>query len=187
MSDVHEEEQGTGFALPDSNGGIPERQSIADRLRQKAKDSAMDKTHDIDIPGYGGELFCRYRLLTTDELDEIVRYNRENSPRQDQLKNSVLDNLIKACDEFYIREGKIETPLSQHEAYEGPHDIPVRYDSNLAEFLDITKDLGMTPSARGVVQAVFGFNDIAINAHGAQLSQWMMKGEAGVAALLGGP
>jgi len=169
---------------PDLNGSEP--QSITERLRQQRRDSAENKFHDFDIPGFNGELFCRYRLIDGKELDAVgVKIRTEFRNRGDRVFYSTCDNLILACEEFWVRDGGKEIPLREVEEYTGPRDIPIRYDQNLAEALDFTSELSDPPTARSVVLALFGGNDLAVTAHGARVVQWMMKAGTEVDMLLG--
>ena len=158
--------------------------SIVGRLRRAAQEAAEDKYTDIDIPGYGGELFCRYRLLSSFEIDQIVKRSRNSSGRSEQLMNNVLDNVITACEELCLRENGEDIPLRQHPEYDGDRDIPVRYDGNLARFVML--EIEGPPSARKVVLALFGNNDIAVSHHAAILSRWMMRSSSEIDELLGG-
>lgn len=183
LSDVPGVPAESMFARDDDEVRPLGKESITSRLRKAAQEAADDKTTDIDIPGYNGELFCRYRLLTGEELDNIVKKNREDSPRSEQLRNVTLDNLITSCQEFWLREEGKEIPIRQHPEYDGDRDVAVRYDASLAGFLACNL---REPSARQVVLAVFGNNDIAVSAHAARVSTWMMKGGNELAGLLGG-
>lgn len=161
--------------------------SIADRLRSQRDKAAKETTYDIDIPDYGGELFCRYRLLSGDENEAIIaKVRQEARNRNDQGRLMALDNLIEACEEFYLREKGTVTPLREHSTYTGDKQVPVRYDANLAEYLRFDKELPDPPTARSVVLALFVGNELAVTAHAALLGNWMVKGNSDLAQMLGG-
>lgn len=149
--------------------------SIRDVLVAKREHNAAHRTTDLDIPGYEGKLFCRYKLLDSKRLnnigDRVMKTMRENDER---ALAGALDTLIAACEEFYVRyEGK-EFPLREVIGQEEP----VRYDSALATFLKFDGELPETPTARSVALALFLNNEIAIAAHNHALSRWMMGNEA---------
>jgi len=162
-------------------------ESLADRLRRSRKQVAANKTHDEDIPGYEGALFCRYRLMSGDELDDILKKARQRTKNRAEINLIVtLDNIIESCEEFYVREGGKEIPLREHETYKGPRDFPVKYDANLAEYLQFANELPDPPTARSVVLGLFGGNDVAASTHGAKISRWMMQGGSELDMMLGG-
>jgi len=174
----------TESAIPNIDDEEPK--SFMDRMRRQRKAVADEEFHDLDLPGYHGELFCRYRLLDSTELNEINRKVRARiRNRNEQILAITLDNLIEACDEIWARDNGREMPLREHEDFQGNRDMPVKYDLAFAQFLNFASELGDSPSARGVLLAVFGGNDIAVQAHGAQLARWMMKMGTEVDELLG--
>ena len=160
-------------------------ESISDRLRRQRKVISEQKTTDVDIPGYNGDLFCRYKLLDGTDLDRIIRKARTNTHnRGEQMLAATLDNIITSCVEFYLRDDGKEFPMREHPDVE--QDIPVKYDEVLAEFLGFKSELPEPATARSVLLGVFGGNDIAVSAHGAVLARWMMRGGVEVDELLGG-
>jgi hypothetical protein len=182
MSDVVENgtESPTEMEIPDH------APTFRDRVKQQREEVAADKWHDIDVPGYNGDLFVRYRLLSGDDIDEINQRVRQTvKGRSEQLLAVTLDNLIAACDEVWVRDEGRELPLREHETYTGPHDLPVKFDAALADYLEFTNELPDPPTARSVLLALFGGNDLAISAHGARLIQWMMKAGRDMDMLLG--
>lgn len=159
--------------------------SIRDALVAKREHNAAHRTTDLDIPGYEGKLFCRYKLLDSKRLnsigDRVMKTMRENDER---ALAGALDTLIAACDEFYVRYEGREIPLREVIGQEEQ----VRYDSALATFLKFEGELPETPTARSVAMALFLNNEIAIAAHNHSLSRWMMGNEAEVdAEFLGDP
>lgn len=187
MNNVNNELDG----IIDTNDPLREREltdtkeSIAGRLRKQRQAAAENKFHDIDIPGYNGELFCRYRILGGEEVDAIVKKVRqETNNRSEQVLASTLDNIITACDEFWLRDEGKEIPLKKHPDVDS--ELPVRYDATLAEFLQFSDELPDPPTARSVVLGLFVGNDLAVSAHGAILVQWMMSGGVELDMMLGG-
>lgn len=170
-----------------NNDALPtDQESLKDRLRRQRQEQAENKFHDLDIPGYNGEMFIRYRLLESTELDSISqKVRQETRNRSDRVLLSALDSLIMSCEEVWVRENGKEIPLRQYEEYEGSKEVPVRFNIELAEFLAFTDMLPDPPTARSVVLAMFGGNDIAAQAHSAANAQWMMRAGAEVDMLLG--
>jgi hypothetical protein len=159
----------------DDDGLDGQSPSIGERLRRKRTLIAEQKTHDIDIPGYEGELFCRYRLISGPDVDKIVKRVRATVQDKSQRQTvAIQDTLIEACEEFWLREDGREYPLREHPDVAN-HDIPVKYDGKLAEFLAFADELSERRGAREVVLGLFGGNDLAMAAHGTRLSQWMTR------------
>jgi hypothetical protein len=161
----------------------PVDESITERLKRQHKEESQRKTVDLDIPGFDGGLFCRYRLMTSDELEAIVRRVRQSTRnRSDQITTATMDNLIGACEEFFVRDNGQDIPLSQVIG----KDTPVQYDMDLAKTMDFADRLPDPPTARSILLELFAGNDIAMQAHGARLSQWMMRAGRDMDELLGG-
>jgi hypothetical protein len=185
MSDVFDEaiEQ-----MADVDGEPQPRGSLIDQLRRDHEAIREETTHDIDIPGMHGRLFCRYRVLDSRELDANVRKVRDTIPdRAQRLITVTLDNLIQACVEFYVRtdDGE-EVPVREYKEYEGDRSLPVRYDENLADFLLLKRYMDEPYTSRGVVLALFGNNELAASSHAADLIRWMMRSPEDVEQFLGG-
>jgi hypothetical protein len=152
----------------------PKQESVIDRLRNKRREVAEDHFKDIDVPGYSGELFCRYNLLESKDLrsiGELIRKTIRN--REEQAIAAGCDTLIKACQEFWVRDNGREIPVK--ELLDPPRpDFPVRYDIYLAEFLGYKEHLPDPPTPRSVVLGLFGGNEISMATHNADLARWMM-------------
>jgi hypothetical protein len=166
---------------------LPEEESLVSRLRKQRKEIAEQTFHDLDLPGYNGEIFVRYRLLDGTEIDAIRQKIRKTvRGRSEQVLAATLDNLITACDEVWVRDEGKEIPLREHKDFTGNRDMPVKFDSQLAEFLQFSTELPDPPTARSVVLALFGGNDLAVSMHGAFLMRWMMNSSSELDELLGG-
>ena len=150
-----------------------QEESITERLRKARQAVADQHSIDLDIPGYSGELFCKYRLLDSRDLksisDQITKTIRD---REEQVLAAGCDTLIRACDEFWVRDRGREIPV--RELLDSPRELPVRYDFQLAEFLGYAKFLPEPPTARSVVMGLFGGNEIALAAHNADFARWNM-------------
>lgn len=183
-ADVPEREPLTPLDEVVSDNGFKE-ESVQERLQKARTRVAENHTRDIDIPGYNGELFCRYRLLESKDLksisDHIVQTIRD---REEQMIAAACDTLIKACDEFWVRDSGREIPV--RELLDPPRpDFPVRYDVYLADFLGYKDTLGDPPFNRSVVLGLFGGNDIAVAAHVNSFSAWNMGRSSELDMILG--
>jgi hypothetical protein len=151
----------------------PQEESVSDRLRRARQTVAEQTTIDLDIPGYNGELFCKYRLLGSNDLksisDHIVQTIRN---QEERMIAAACDVLIRACDEFWVRDKGREIPV--REVIDPPREFPVRFDMQLAEFLGYAEVLPDPPTARSAVLGLFGNNEIALAAHNSDLARWTM-------------
>lgn len=152
----------------------PGGSSVMDLLRHRRQLRAQEITHDIDIPGYGGDLFARYHLIDGKQLNAIASriQKTERDPAGRNLLASV-DVMVAACDGLYARDRGVERGL--HEIL--GEETPVRYDVRLAQFLGFEGELGDAPTARGVVLALFNGNDLAVMSHSSRLQRWTMGAE----------
>lgn len=146
---------------------VADDSSLMGRLRARREEQAANKTIDLPIPGYGGELVCRYRLLDPlTDGKEIGRNVRKQFPKdeEDRLYYSNLDTIVKACDSFHVRLESGDLVLLDPDN-EGPMDYG---DQRLHAFLGFAAE-----SAREAVEQVFAGNRVAVNVHAQQLQLWM--------------
>lgn len=165
------------IAVEDGGAELNLSPSIRDALVAQREHNASHRTHDIDVPGYDGKLFCRYKLLDSKRLNGIgERVMKTIREKEERALAGALDTLIAACDEFFVRYNGEEIALSEVIGQEEP----VRYDVALATFLKFEGELPETPTARSVALALFLNNEVAIAAHNHLLSRWMMGNESEV-------
>ena len=109
--------------------------SVLDNLKRKRNKIAQDRHLDLDIPGYDGEIFARYKPVDWDRLKSIAEKAENSSSRRKEL-NAQADTIATACDTLFIRvEGEPE-PIPLHEAYPDVFgDFPAKYDSRLGKLL----------------------------------------------------
>lgn len=148
--------------------------SIVDRLRKQREAAMENRTVDLDVPGYGGDLFIRYGQLDTKTLsrmgDNILKTEKDRVQRAILV---AMDVLIAACEGVYVRDNGQEV---------GVHEIlgdeaPVRFDMRLAEWLKFVDELPETPTARSIVMKLFIDNELAIGAQSQVLQRWMVSNE----------
>jgi hypothetical protein len=151
-----------------SNGAVADP-SIMESLRARHRELQEKEYVDLEIPGFRGELLCRYRLLDSREVAKIGKRARKQSGNdEDGALIATMDALISSCVEFYYRHGDGSMhPLSQSISQDAP---PVRYDASLANFLGLD-----ATTAREVCLGVFGGegHDLSVLLHGRQLQRWM--------------
>src|SRR4051812_32253240 len=82
----------------------PRNESTLERLRAKRAEKAHEATPlELPIPGYDGELVCKYRPLTWGELKKIgEKVDKSKNPAREL--HAHCDTLILACEGFYVRE-----------------------------------------------------------------------------------
>lgn len=146
-------------------------QSLMERLRARRDESEKDVTHELEIPGYGGELVCIYRQLTTKDIDTIQKRVAKKYKKDDAAQGlyGSMDVLIESCQELGVRIGG--TPEGEYKSLASlmKRDEPVTYSEGLEEFLAL-KDCH---TAREVVYKTFGGKEAAIIAQQVELFQWM--------------
>jgi hypothetical protein len=153
---------------PVEGGGGPD--SPLTTLRARRKQIHADTTKDFPIPGFGGELVCRYRVLPFEEFKQIERkalLRGEGLSTTEAALNAYMDELIEACVGFYVKvSGKLEP---------GDPDRPVRYDNRLADLLGY----GPVSSAREALRGLFvegngeARSGWAIEVHHTMVLTWM--------------
>ena len=153
-----------GYGVMEDDPDDPARpDSLLERLREDRLALASAESTTIEIPGYDGELVCRYRLMEASQLEKIAR-RAAKLPRERRNLAVTMDSLSAACIEFETvdhRNGGAIGTLAEN------GDDPIRYDDRLAEALGYT-----AKSAREAVLGLFGGNEIAVLTHGAQLARW---------------
>jgi hypothetical protein len=155
---------------PPQNGGGPE--SPLSALRSRRKQIHRDTTTEIPIPGFGGELVARYRVLPFEEVNQIERKNiRLHQDPAEREINTYADELIAACVEILVRQDGELIPASDD-------DRPVTYtDPRLADGLGFS--VGDPPSARGALFGLFEYGNgparahWAVSDHQTELFMWM--------------
>jgi hypothetical protein len=153
--------------------GDEQESSVIERLRQQRKVVAEQHSTDIDIPGYNGNLFCRYRLLESKDLKSISDHIQKTiRDPEERIIAAGCDTLIRACEEFWVRDNGKEIPVRN--LLEPSREFPVRYDTYLATFLGYEDFLPDPPTARAVVLGLFGGNEISLAAHNSYVARWMM-------------
>lgn len=149
--------------------------SLKDRLAQRREDILANRFKDIDLPGYDGMVYGRYRLLDGTKLNNIAE-NVIRTIKQEQKAErglaAAIDTLAAALIEVRVRDDGRDMSLAEHLGED--EGAVVRFDVKLADFMGFKDQLSETPRVRDIVKEVFLNNEVAIMAHNQQLSRWMM-------------
>lgn len=122
---------------------------------KRARDARMQTEHlTLPIPTWSGDLAARYRVLGEDDIKNA----------HGEAVDADIDFLARACIQILMRDDNGLEPL-EHEG------LPVAYDANLGELLDIPEHA--RGSTRGIVRHLFGNNPIAIDQHTRKVLDWM--------------
>lgn len=148
--------------------------TVIGRLRAKREALAREQTIDMPIPGYGGELVCRYRLLDPlTEGKEIGQRLQTQFPKKEQETELLhfvnVDTIVAACVGFFIKHPGSGDLHPLGDSADGMAGLAPTYeDTQLAELLGFEAE-----TARQAVVAVFGGNRAAVNVHAMRLQSWM--------------
>jgi hypothetical protein len=151
MSEENEQAQGlgTGAGAAAPAGDVPAHGSgfsDLDRIRERAAKGPANKTHDLDIPGFNGELSVRYKVLPF-ERARAIELERASDPSDWRELRVMMDEMIEACECILVsgEDGQM-VPLA------GEGGRLVRFDGRLAKGFGIDAE-----EAREVVLGVFAF------------------------------
>lgn len=130
-------------------------------LRKAYKEKTDQVTIDMEIPGYDGLLYCRYRLLSLEEMTGITKNDRGKITATN-LSLNASSILATCCVQFMYREspGEELQPL----LWDGN---PVKYDKELATAIGFEGD-----NAHEVALGLFSNNDLALVAHASDVTNW---------------
>lgn len=145
----------------------PEPGSLLDRLRSRAVEVQRDRTLDLDVPGWRGELVLRFRPLDVGQLERFVE-NR-SAGRVTGISESI-DALATACVGVLGRDGDRLEELADERG-------PVRLEPRLGVLLGMP-GVDESYTAREIVLALFGGNAFALGAFVDRLVEWMIDPDA---------
>lgn len=170
--DTGEEGEEGGPPAP-TNGAGDASSSVLGQLRSRRR-RLGEKTHlDMEIPGYNGLLFARYRRVPWEDLKKItLKAEKSKSPVKELLGQA--DVLIVACQEILVREPSREDADEEGLAPIDPDSSrmePTRFDRNLARILGFSPDELEDLTARKVVFGVFQ-NDLAVTVQQNEVMEW---------------
>jgi hypothetical protein len=160
--------------------------SILGQLAARRAELAQGrKPLDLEVPGYSGKLWVRYRFVSYEVMAKAsARFAKEKLPDEQRDLVGCIETLITCCDEVMVADDAgVLRPL----AAELGDPRPVRFDdTRLADVLGYE-----ATRAREVVRGLFE-NEYAIITQAAQVSEWLaseapevdrdLLGESGAAA-----
>lgn len=156
--------------------------SMMSELRAQYEELLAAKEIDIDIPGYGGKLSAKYKLLNvqTDLKNIRNRVNRQFKNDVQQALFGSIDTMIAACIGIYYRPPGSEELLSIAPGVPDSDDPdPVTYsDPRIVSFFGWDKTA--INDSRDVVMMLFGKREPMIIDHGMMLARWMSTADTNV-------
>lgn len=145
-------------------GSALQPESLREGLRRQRQENLENTTVDIPLPEFDNpQLVGRYHFVDTDVMEKMgKRIMTEFKSRSERTVYAAVDSIIEACDGLFAKLPDSEEliPLDT--------DIPMTYDSRLAEYLGFE-----STTARDVVFQVFGGNTYAILDHSMKITKWM--------------
>lgn len=164
------------------NGGAPSSPSVLDAIKSRRAQLAEEKTIELLVPGYEGNVAVRYRAEPIEELREEFR-KAERRRETDPLAG--VDILIRLCETILVRDQETDKlmPLAELATRDGrldephPEDNPVQFDERLAQLLGFAETAS---SARQIVKQLFSPEEAQVLApasHIQSLQQWL-QGQA---------
>ena len=155
--------------------------SLADELEADRKRLSEERTPlDLPLPGYGGKLVARYRVLDGSELKELATVQRQMALQRDKRAEikSMCDTLSRACVGIFTPRGEDLAPLedagmAELEGIENP----IRFDENLGKAVRYDAPAGVRFSVRTFIQALF-VEDVALIGHFQEVDAWMTSARA---------
>jgi hypothetical protein len=140
-------------------------ESLKERLRRQRDENLTIQELVLALPEYKDpELVAKYHFLDPHVLGKMgIKVRQEFKENIDRTLWGSVDSIIECCAGLYARlENEDELiPLDP--------DIPMTYDTRLADYLGIEG----VETARQVVYEVFGRNPYAIIQHAMNLQRWM--------------
>lgn len=150
-----------------------EKDSLLAELRKRRESIGKDRYLDQDIPGYEGDLVCRYDPIPWDEAKRIAdKLEKSSNPRKELYAQA--DVLIRACREFRIKISDKLVPLQ--EAFPELGDNPIKFDDRLAKALGF--DLVSGSESRSACLRLFN-NDMAVSAQHNVVMEWIQSSSRG--------
>ena len=152
--------------------------SFVDVIQAELRELQESKEVYIAVKGYERSgLHVRYHLPNDGKiLDDISRkVMREFKDQYNRNLHTSVDTMIKLCDGLYIQPPEAEGEYVELD----PEQVgePVQFDSRLADIISNGSSIG---TARQVVFALFGNNDLMVMSHAERLNRWLMNTKADV-------
>jgi hypothetical protein len=144
--------------------------SLLARLRERAAEVARERSIDLPVPGWRGELVLRFQPLDVPALERLIARRGTNVEAGSGL-NEAIDAVTRACTGVYARD---DDELVQLADIDGP----VRLEHRLAVLLAMPMPPDAELTAREVVLGLFGGNAFALGSYVDRLVSWMADPDA---------
>jgi len=156
-----EQEPEPGRGAPSHSPPAPG--SVLEAVLSKRQEELGERTYDVDVPGYGGQLVLRLQPLPPGQLSKITARAQKLKPGEREMAANT-DLLVAACVEVLGRRapGAELEPLLPGET--------LRIDEQLGQTLQMT-----AKTARGLLLELFGkANDpvIAVGVAAGEFAEW---------------
>lgn len=166
-------EQGTDLpvAVAAAASTNPKGKSVRDRLRDRHRQLQNEHHKDIEVPGYGGDLIARYKVMSPDDIKRASKLV-ERLPEAERLNVAAIDQIIAACDSLWTVDPSDPNADENGLVPLDPATPDLRFDTRLAAWFGFEAD-----SARGTVRAIFTVEGVvnmpAILDHSSKIGRWM--------------
>jgi hypothetical protein len=139
--------------------------SLAAKLRAQRHETASEITHELTLPGYGGNLIAVYELKDPKWAGDIsTRVFKTTKKDDDRALIVAATEIASACAQIKVLDDD-GADVTEREL----GSAPVRYDNALAEYLGFpTSD-----KARDIVLGVFAGRGFRVIDHAQELLAWM--------------
>lgn len=163
MSDAEQESE---MQLQEANGEAPEesKSSLLSQLSELHKEVKKERHLDIDIPGYEGKLFARFRPYEVSKSEKRAKaMARRLEKGQPVALAAACDTIVESCEQIFVRNEKgEELPIDDV--------VPVTFEKRLASLLGF--DSPAITEARHVVIELFPTQQ-SVLATSIEISTWL--------------
>jgi hypothetical protein len=133
--------------------------SLVERLRRRAQDVQRQRTFELPVPGWGGELVLRFKPLEIAQLERFLARDASDV-------SANIEAMGVCCVAVLGRDGGRFVELADAEG-------PVRIEHRLGVLLGMPIPPDATLTTREVVLMLFGGNAMALGAFVDRLVTWM--------------
>lgn len=142
--------------------------SLVDRLRSRAREVGRERSLDLPVPGWHGELVLRFRPLDVGQLERFVEARRTG--RASGVSEAI-DALATCCVAVLGRDGGRLERLADAAG-------PVLIEHRLGVLLGMPIPPEATLTVREVVLGLFGGNAFALGSYVDRMVEWMSDPDA---------
>jgi hypothetical protein len=146
--------------------------SLLDSLRQSAQATQRERLHDMEVPGWKGQLVLRFRPMDVGQLERYVERRNSNQNARAQIAESI-DALTICCVGVF---GRDDDRLIELRDENTGHLL--RIEHGLAELLGWPSPPDGRYTGREVALKLFGGNAFALGEFVDSLITWMRDPDA---------